>query len=134
MTMVGLENTAQTFISPATQALARTGENACRLEPMDTSVTVLWVRNYFPSSKTPVKYIGCKCFVWMCIYPPQSLAESHLCVCRCQLSHSQHSLLPDFGPCLLRTALLKLASLALNIGDFPSILFSQGAQGSFVRF
>ena len=38
-TTVGLANTAQTFISPATQALARMGEDVIRLEPTDTSVT-----------------------------------------------------------------------------------------------
>ena len=51
----------------------------------------------------------------MCIYPPQSLAGSHLWVCRCQLSHSQHSPMPDFVPCPFRTALLKLTSLGLKI-------------------
>ena len=43
-TTVGLANTAQTFISPATQALARMGEDVIRLEPTDTSVTALKVR------------------------------------------------------------------------------------------
>ena len=39
-TMVGLASTAQTFTSPATLALARMEDDAIRLEPMDTSVTV----------------------------------------------------------------------------------------------
>ena len=39
-TMVGLASTAQTFTSPATPALARMEDDAIRLEPMDTSVTV----------------------------------------------------------------------------------------------
>ena len=50
----------------------------------------------------------------VCLCPPQSLAWSHLWVCRCQLSHSQHSPSPDFGPCpLMAAALLKLTSLEI---------------------
>ena len=51
----------------------------------------------------------------MCLHPPQSLAESHLWVCRCQLLHSQHSLLPDFVPCPLMSGLLRPTSLGLKI-------------------
>ena len=50
-TMVGLGSTAQTSISPATPALARMGEDAIRLEPTDTSVTVHQVRNGFKDPK-----------------------------------------------------------------------------------
>ena len=39
-TMVGLASTAQNFTSPASPALARMEDDAIRLEPMDTSVTV----------------------------------------------------------------------------------------------
>ena len=110
-TMVGLASTAQTYISPATPALARMEEDAIRLEPTDTSVIVHQVRNVFQDPKK-VYWTQMLC---VCLYPPQSLAGSHLWVCRCQLSHSQHSLLPDFGPCPLRAALLKLTRLGLKI-------------------
>lgn len=112
-TMVGLGSTAQTSISPATPALARMGEDAIRLEPTDTSVTVHQVRNGFKDPKK-VYWIQILC-VCVCLYPPQSLAGFHLWVYRCQLSHSQHSLLLDFGPCPLRAALLKLTSLGWEI-------------------
>ena len=49
--MVGLASTAQTYISPATPALARMEEDAIRLEPTDTSVIVHQVRNVFQDPK-----------------------------------------------------------------------------------
>ena len=69
-TMVGLANIAQTFIFPATLALARMGEVAIRLEPTDTSVTVLKVRNHllFQSLPRPLESISDTNVV--CVYLP----------------------------------------------------------------
>ena len=69
-TMVGLANTAQTFIFPATLALARMGEVAIRLEPTDTSVTVLKVRNHLLFQSLPRPLVSILDTNVVCVYLP----------------------------------------------------------------